>query len=157
MRCGRCCTSFGVCVTPSDIRRISKRTKLAPSSFISSIEEPPGREREEPAVLINGVRSLIILKWAKLRKCIFYDEGCKVYESRPMLCRTYPFRLTCRKLAEMKSRACPVRWAPDSTERKKYAADIRRYNRALEGYRKMADEWNENGGGTLKEFLAAVK
>ena len=144
-------------MTPSDIRRISKRAKLAPSSFISSIEEPPGREREEPAVLINGIKSLIILRWADARRCIFYENGCSIYASRPMLCRTYPFRIGKNGLADLKSRACPMRWVPDDAEKKRYIDDLRRYGKALEEYKKMADGWNDKGGGTLVEFLAAVK
>ncbi len=153
MRCGRCCTSFGVCVTPFDILRISKRVGLAPSSFIFSIEEPPAREREEPAVLINGVRSLIILRWTSQRRCVFYGEGgCTVYASRPMLCRTYPFRLVEGRLADMKSRACPEPWVPRA--KSAYLSSLRRYSAELDRYKNIAERWNHGPGGDLESFLS---
>jgi Fe-S-cluster containining protein len=142
---------------PSDIRRISRATGLKPEKFVRAVDEPPGRERTEPAVIIEGKRSLLILRWSALRHCIFYagNAGCGIYRSRPLLCRTYPFRLEKGKLANMKSRACPVLWIPGPKEQKKYAQDIKRYGAALAKYRKVAEEWNAHGGGTLREFLRA--
>jgi len=171
LRCGRCCTSFGVCITPSDIKRIAEDTGLDPASFVSSIPEPPNRERTEPTILINNERSLIVLKWKKnpnARVCIFYREndnksgcpnlgnGCSIYDSRPLLCRSYPFRKIGRGLCDMKSRACPNRWSPKEEEKDAYLADLARYEKELESYRKIAEEWNKSHKGGLAEFLAFI-
>lgn len=156
LRCGRCCTSFGVCITPFDIRRLSQATGLEPGSFVMAIEEPPERERAEPAVLIDGIRSLIVLAWKskKTRQCIFYSEsGCLAYSYRPMLCRTYPFRACGGSLADMKSRACPARWRPEAAENDSYLQDVASYEKELAEYSKIASEWNRRGGGSLAMFL----
>jgi len=156
LRCGRCCTSFGVCITPFDILRLSRASGLGAESFAMAIPEPPERERTEPAVLVNGEPSLIVLRWAgpPERKCIFYSgAGCSVYDCRPMLCRTYPFKTGQHGglLKGMKSRACPRAWKP--TNEAAYAADNETYSRELSIYREIAEEWNRAGGGTLMGFL----
>lgn len=150
MRCGRCCTSFGVCVTPFDIIRLSKATGRNASDFVMAVEEPPERERGEPAVLIRGMRSLIVLKWRSGRDCMFYDgKGCSIYNDRPMLCRTYPFILHGGRLQSLRCRACPVPWKAD----KSYGFDLEKYESEVNAYRRIADKWNHTGGGTLGQFL----
>lgn len=152
LRCGKCCTSFGVCITPSDMMRICHATGLEPLEFVSAIPEPPERERTEPAVLIDGKRSLIVLKWRKERACTFYSaSGCSVYRSRPRLCRTYPFVLKRGRLADIGSRSCPLRWK--SGDEKGYLEDLEAYGKEIASYREIADGWNHNGGGSLEEFL----
>ena len=156
LRCGRCCTSFGVCITPFDILRLSRASGLGAESFAMAIPEPPERERAEPAVLIGGEPSLIVLRWAgpPERKCMFYSgDGCSVYDCRPMLCRTYPFKTGQRggELRGTKSRACPRAWDPPDPDA--YASDNGRYSREVSSYREIAEVWNRKGGGTLKEFL----
>ncbi len=171
LRCGRCCTSFGVCITPSDIVRIAEDTGREPSSFAASIPEPPNRERKEPSILINGERSLIVLKWKEksdARVCFFYSEsdksdgcesknkGCSIYGSRPFLCRSYPFRKHENSLCDMKSRACPARWSPDDAGKKAYLTDLTRYENELGFYSIIADEWNKNPKGGLEAFLRYI-
>lgn len=158
MKCGRCCTSFGVCITLFDIKRISEGTGLNPKEFVTFTPEPPERERTEPAILIKGQPSLLILKWKpkKGRTCVFYNEEsglCTIYNSRPTLCRTYPFKLQNKKLVDVKSRACPLLWIPK--EAKQYIADIETYNKELEAYKKTVDKWNKNctGKESLEEFI----
>lgn len=157
LRCGKCCTSFGVCVTPFDIRRLSLATGLPPSSFVMAIPEPPERERAEPAVIIDGVRSLIVLAWKgpKSRNCFFYyASGCMAYDERPMLCRTYPFRSCPNGLIDMKSRACPSLWQPERAQKAAYLKDITQYEKEISAYIPFSKAWNDSGGGTLAQFLS---
>lgn len=146
MRCGKCCTSFGVCITSFDIARIVKASngKLKPYDFVAITSEPPERERIEPAVFIEGAPYLLILKWKKAQDCIFYEKGigCIAYLSRPMLCRTYPFRLEGNQLKNMKSRACPEAWAPEGDSQ--YATDLKTYEKELTEYKKIVDKWNKS-------------
>ncbi len=163
MRCGNCCTRFGVCVTPSDMSRIAEATKKHPRSFVSTVPEPPLRERTEPAILIDGRRSLLVLKRDRGDVCAFYGAaagGCAIYASRPMLCRTYPFRVrgsgsraTDPKLVSVSSRACPLPWVPRCAEGRKYLSDCKKYESEIRAYERTADEWNRKGGGTLSGFL----
>ncbi|MCX6768765.1 MAG: YkgJ family cysteine cluster protein, partial [Candidatus Micrarchaeota archaeon] len=65
-RCGACCTNFGVCITPYDIRRISaaiskQHPASKPSEFVDTVQDYPGRERTEPALLIDGEMQILIL------------------------------------------------------------------------------------------------
>lgn len=150
MRCGNCCTRFGVCVTPFDIHRISKLTGMDASDFVAVIDDPQERERHEPAVNISGKWSLLVLKWRKDRICMFYGtDKCLIYGARPMLCRTYPFVLSKHEITDIKGRVCPRAWKPSD----QYLADLKQYNREVELYKAMAAEWNRGRGGDLDAFL----
>ncbi len=154
MRCGRCCTQFAVCVTPFDIVRIAKAANLNPLDSVQAIPEPPARERNEPAVLIDGQMSLIVLAWKSERVCTFYSPaGCTIYPHRPLLCRTYPF---VRGLQDVRHRACPEMWAPSRKAKRQYLADLRKYNREVKKYTAIAKEWNSKGGGSLAEFVQFI-
>ena len=45
-----------------------------------------------------------VLQSDKRRACIFYKDGCQIYEVRPEQCRTYPFwpdfKRDCRELCK---------------------------------------------------------
>jgi len=160
LRCGKCCTSFGVCITPFDVARIKRVTGKEPQEFVDLVPEPPERERKEPAILIDGERSLLVLKRDAFNVCYFYSgEGCIAYGSRPMLCRSYPFRsrpASCA-LKEMKSRACDIGWQPDGKEKTAYEKDCEQYGKEVRQYAKIADEWNSLGGGDFGSFLDSIK
>jgi Fe-S-cluster containining protein len=174
LRCGKCCTQFGVCVTPYDIHRIKKATGLKPDEFIQVIPEQPGRDRQEPSVLIDGELSLIVLKWKALaavpygggsgvpggqkphstRICMFTaSNGCTIHADRPMVCRTYPFSSLSSELTSTRSRICPSQWVPGLKERELYAVDMETYRKKVEEYKELATVWNQNGGGSLSEFV----
>jgi len=154
LRCGNCCTQFGVCVTPFDIARIVECTRMKPEEFLSLIDDYPGREREEPAVLIDGKMKIVVLRRDLKEVCCFYSEdGCKIYECRPYLCRAYPFIIKEGKLEETKSRACIRCWEPGAGEKKQYLKDAKKYAKQVQEYKKIAEEWNSNGGGDFHSFL----
>ncbi len=154
LRCGACCTSFGVCIMPSDIVRISLATGMRPSQFVDTVRDYPERERTEPALLIDGQRQILVLKRSRENICSFYSgSGCKIYHYRPLLCRTYPFR---KEMKDMLSRACPSRWAPEGSEKERYAHDILLYEKELAEYQKFAEKWSSKGGGSLKELLKLI-
>ncbi len=144
LRSGNCCTNFGVCVTPFDISRIAAGTGLQPVDFVMAIPEPPNRERAEPAVLIDGVPCLIVLRWQTKRVCKFYGpNGCTIYSARPNLCRTYPFAFSeNRELIEVTARACPARWMPDDLALDQYLVDLAEYKKDVLTYKEIAKKWN---------------
>lgn len=162
LRCGKCCTQFAVCITHRDIKRISIASGLPPISFVDLVPEPPEREREEPALLIDGKRQLLVLKRKPGEVCTFYspEQGCVIHKSRPMLCRCYPFIYqktgalgSVTTMKELKSRECPEKWFPENEGLAGYRRDFRKYMKDVEKYQKIAEEWNKKGGGTLAEFL----
>lgn len=154
LRCGNCCTQFGVCVTPFDIAGIIEGAGVDAEEFLSLIDDYPEREREEPAVLIDGKMQIVVLKRDLGEVCCFYSkEGCRIYECRPYLCRAYPFIIRGGKLAETKSRACIRCWEPTAAEKKQYLEDATIYAKQVKEYKKIAEEWNSEGGGDFRSFL----
>ena len=135
-------------------------TGMKPEEFLDLVPEPPKREREEPAILIDNEPCLLVLKRQINDICLFYNgNGCKIYESRPMLCRSYPYKISglgsC-VLREMKSRACAGCWHPVGKEKEQYLADCKRYRKEVEEFRKLAMSWNKINGGTFQEFLTII-
>ncbi len=91
IRCGTCCreTEPGsnlVLVSPGEVRRIMDATSLT----FDEVAVP------YPDLIHDGDRRYT-LGWALIRegdRCRFLgEEGCKIYQSRPWICRTYPFML----------------------------------------------------------------
>jgi len=88
-RCGECCTGEdnSVVVFPFEVRRILAATK---ESWQKTVEPPVEGEWDESG-------NFHTLEWWLKKEngfCKFYSsEGCRCYESRPFLCRTYPFYL----------------------------------------------------------------
>lgn len=87
--CGRCCIGEdnSVVVFPFEIRRIMQYTG---ETWLQTVEPPAEGEWD-----LHG--NFHTLEW-RIRKegasCKFYSgNGCRIYEVRPMICRTYPFYL----------------------------------------------------------------
>jgi len=110
-----------VCLpTPEDVRRIVEQTGEKPSKFLEFLtpEELEGVDDDDPTWLeCRGEKYMMALcrrSWRKpdrkLRRgrelhCHFLSEKtgyCKIYESRPILCRLYPFKLEETKKGEYK-------------------------------------------------------
>jgi Fe-S-cluster containining protein len=90
--CSRCCRgAFGdntVTVFPDEIRKIMAATGL---DWLDIVE--PEEEGDE-----DEYGNCHAFEWALRKKpdgdCIFLESGrCRIYESRPHICRTYPFYL----------------------------------------------------------------
>lgn len=91
IRCGVCCreTEPGsnlVLVSPGEVRTIMAATSLT----FDEVAEP------YPDLIHEGDRRYT-LGWAIRRegdRCKFLgEEGCRIYQSRPWICRTYPFMI----------------------------------------------------------------
>jgi len=78
-QCGHCCTFPGgtVFATEKEFQRISEHLNLALEEFLDTYTDD-----------MDGYVSLISKPEGP---CIFYDNGCTIYEIRPTQCRTYPF------------------------------------------------------------------
>lgn len=71
-----------VLLLKADAERIAKNTKQAVEGF--------AREAEGKAPYVYEM-----VKNAETGKCVFHSEnGCAVYEVRPLICRFYPFSLS---------------------------------------------------------------
>lgn len=86
-------------VTKSEIKTLAAALGLEVSEFEEAFVRPVGR-RESLVELPNG-------------DCVFYDNPsrrCRVYEVRPLQCRTWPFwrsNLRSAEAWERTCRACP--------------------------------------------------
>ncbi len=96
--CGHCCTDVVCLPTPWDVVRIAKETATDPKKFLEFVtpEELEGVAKSDPTWLeVDGERYMMALRRGP-RGCHFLDKRtlrCKIYESRPLLCRLYPFQV----------------------------------------------------------------
>ncbi len=78
-RCGSCCRG-----EPGTVW-INKREIKDTSTFLGI---SPNQFAEENLRIINGRISLLEHDNGD---CVMYDNGCKIYETRPLQCKTFPF------------------------------------------------------------------
>jgi Fe-S-cluster containining protein len=82
--------------TPWDVIRIVKATGLRPKKFLEFVTEDEVDEvdDDDPTWLkVKGTKYIMALKRDEETGCFFLDNKtryCKIYESRPILCRLYP-------------------------------------------------------------------
>ena len=91
----KCCYGHDITLTPFDILRLSRHLEIKPAEFLKIFTVPAMWEGAD-------------LPIAKLRvqgadgtgPCVFLDEeeGCTVYENRPVNCRYYPLGLAAIKM-----------------------------------------------------------
>jgi len=104
---GHCCTEVVCLPTPWDVIRIARETGESPDDFLEFLtaEEISDVEDDDPTWLEAGEeRFMMALKRGK-RGCYFLDKKtgyCGIYESRPILCRLFPFKLEETKDGEFK-------------------------------------------------------
>ena len=82
---GRCCTgeSGYIYVTKDEIQNISLLLNLDVNEFVSKYLFKKGYKY-----------SIKELKYNDSHECVFYDRennGCGIYNARPLQCRTFPF------------------------------------------------------------------
>ncbi|GHV81912.1 zinc/iron-chelating domain-containing protein [Spirochaetia bacterium] len=83
-RCSSCCRYDPgyVFLSKNDLEALAAEQGLTPGEFISVYcRWVPG----------NGELSRLSLKERSNYDCIFWKDGCTVYEKRPVRCRTFPF------------------------------------------------------------------
>jgi uncharacterized protein len=83
-RCSKCCrhTPGYVFLSPRDLRSLAGALGMSEADL-------RGRYCREVAF---GVVTRLSLKEKPNLDCVFWeDEGCSVYESRPLQCRSFPF------------------------------------------------------------------
>ncbi|MGB9719321.1 MAG: YkgJ family cysteine cluster protein [Candidatus Anstonellales archaeon] len=104
---GRCCESFVITVDAFDVARIEKETGRKAGEF-AELRRLDILSYEEDAVVEarNGKYTEYYLLALKSHPCCFLVDGkCKIYSSRPLACRIYPFRED-RKIS--KRAICPI-------------------------------------------------
>jgi Fe-S-cluster containining protein len=83
-RCSACCRYDAgfVYISQNDLDKLSAELKMEKNSFILTycrwVANWQGKE-------------VLSLREKSNKDCIFWDLGCKVYNARPLQCKTYPF------------------------------------------------------------------
>ncbi len=98
-RCGSCCTAEAdephtATIFPDEVRAIDGTW--------------PAIARPMPYGLETGETFEWALQVDDCGDCVFYDdeEGCQIYEDRPLICQTYPFRVDPRD-GTVETSECP--------------------------------------------------
>jgi Fe-S-cluster containining protein len=78
-QCGNCCTHSGggVYTSENEFRAIADHLNISMDEFLS--------------LYTDVDEGYVTLKSKASGPCIFYKDGCTVYNVRPTQCRTYPF------------------------------------------------------------------
>ena len=105
--CGHCCTDVICLPSPWDVIRMVREVGESPYKFLEFIEpdDIDGVEDDDPTWLeVGEERYMMALKRGK-KGCHFLDKKtkfCTIYESRPLLCRLFPFKLEESRTGEFK-------------------------------------------------------
>ncbi len=78
-QCGDCCVGEPgtIYVTPTEIRSIAAYLSLAPPRFIDDYLYP--------------FKDSYSIREDDTGHCAFFDSGCRIYDVRPLQCRSFPF------------------------------------------------------------------
>ncbi len=78
-QCGGCCVGEPgtIYVSPAEIEAIAASINLSVDDVIAQYLYP--------------FRDSYSIKEDAQGRCLFFDEGCTIYDLRPLQCRTYPF------------------------------------------------------------------
>lgn len=102
-RCSVCCRydAGSVYLSENDVKKLLLRLNMDRESFIKTycrrVKDWKGK-------------GLLSLKEKANYDCILWENGCTVYEDRPLQCRTFPFWdsiLSSRKAWEQAATGCP--------------------------------------------------
>ncbi|MCR5289231.1 MAG: YkgJ family cysteine cluster protein [Treponema sp.] len=101
--CSKCCRidpGF-VYLTKSDLDALSKKCELTPEQFIKAYCR---------WVQDTTTTDILCLREKKNYDCVFWKDGCTVYDARPVQCRAYPFwdyLLSCKQNWDAEASDCP--------------------------------------------------
>ena len=126
IRCSRhmktCCQTSEVYTTPGDVRRIARFTGQDDFTEFRVPADPVYLEQDDdPAWMQNVFRtdkSRRVLRREANGDCTFLGEnGCTLpYETRPLVCRLYPFDYNEQGIREELASGCPLELLPPGQE-----------------------------------------
>ena len=106
--CGYCCTDAVCRLTPRDAVRIAKATGKHPLDFLEfrTPDQMSDVADTDPTWLECGdERYMMVIRHVSDR-CFFLDERtveCGIYDTRPALCRLFPFKLHLTRNGEFRA------------------------------------------------------
>jgi len=148
VRCSRrrptCCQDSEVYPTPGDVRRIAQATGREDFYEYRRPDNPIyAQENDDPFWIEHVFRSdgtRRVLKRQPQGDCTFLGEaGCVLpLETRPLICRLYPFDFTVHGLLDELAQGCPTELLPEGVGLLE-ALDIRRED-ALRWHHQLYEE-----------------
>lgn len=151
----KCCKNYDVFIDHEDIKKIDDITKFKMIKYQRSFGYVPKFYLFE-----NGKKSKYVICLNNTNQvCNFLKEDrCNIYESRPLICKTYPHFVDSEIVKEMKN-LCPVKWELKEIQIKKLKKD---YEKLLVNFLAMetiCDEWNKivTKYDNLQTFIQFVK
>ena len=148
VRCARhmrtCCQTSEVYATPGDVQRIEEHTGQTDFTEFRTpddtvyLEQDDDPEWREHVFRSDGTRR--VLKRREGGDCTFLGEqGCVLpLETRPLICRLYPYDYTAAGLRDELARGCPMELLPEG-QGLLQALDIQRQD-ALRWHRQLYSE-----------------
>ena len=108
--CSNCCRyeSGFVFLTEDDLAALARVKAVAPAEFTSMYCRPV--ETSDGGRLSLRERNGVDAAGRPSNDCIFWKDGCTVYEARPAQCRTFPFWpeiLASEAAWDENARSCP--------------------------------------------------
>ena len=117
-RCARhqvtCCQRRDIYVTPGDVRRIAEHTELSEFSEFRAPDDPSYLDQDDDPVWSTHVfrsdGSRRVLRRQPNEDCVFLtNQGCGLpLETRPLVCRLYPFDYDASGLRDDPAPGCPL-------------------------------------------------
>ena len=156
----KCCKHYDVFIDHEDVKNLEKIR--GDWSFLKKVEYKKtfgyvpkfklweGDEKKKWVLCLNNNSN---------RVCTFLENDfCSVYESRPHICKTYPFYYDKHRVSEMKN-LCPVKWLVDDEKRKQVEKDYKELLLNFLTFETICDDWNTiiKKEDKLENFLIFVK
>lgn len=188
-----CCREYAVPLTANDVARVVADQSLNFWDFVCRWEDRDGLisrgivphfhfEDDPETRFVIGLSPVESRQLPGTRMCRFLDEAsdsescgnsarCSVYESRPVVCRVFPFRWDSngrvavqpgveRGAEEVAGRPalCPSRWNLTDEQSEQAAADLEQCREEMAVLRLLAERWNRHPGPweLFPEFLRIV-
>lgn len=153
--CNSPCCRLLVELTTYDILRIMIHEGIDSTEFAEAIIADV---QDTYAFKAGGGLMKLVLKWEG-RGCIFLDESrdlmCKVDNSKPSICLSYPFKLEAGRVSASQTALCPRKSILLQRYGQGYADVLKDYEYEWELYGEFVDDWNLNAKGneSIQEFL----
>ena len=138
----QCCSKIEILLTPYDLLRLRKRLNLSAEEFLY--------EYATPYTMAKGQLPVAMIRMKEQSgSCPFVtDEGCSVYEDRPVVCRYYPLGLALmhrQHATEDEAFYFMIKedYCQGHKEEKRWRVDDWRQDQGSDGYDEHNKKWME--------------
>jgi len=145
-----CCGAFRIFLSPFDLVRLSRALELPPECICLPVQLCAENADHAPWSFSLGEeeRFLIGLR-RKSGHCLFLmnlsgNRRCGVHALRPLVCRSYPWRVEHRRLHRVRQWLCPTDWPLTAEERHQWCRLGPHLEREALLYQAFLETWQED-------------